>query len=143
MKIHIIGSGITGLTLGNFLNSKGINFDIYEKNNEFSKISSGIQLGSNAIEILKKLKSFDKIDKLSIKNLRIWHLDEALENEGISASKRDELKAKSRMEVSFEYLLSVILRKFRDRITDEIIIKAGISSDSQKSATVPEYINMT
>ena len=34
------------------------------------------------------------VDKLSIKNLRIWHLDEALENEGISASKRDELKAK-------------------------------------------------
>ena len=34
------------------------------------------------------------VDKLSIKNLRIWHLDEALENEEISASKREELKAK-------------------------------------------------
>ena len=71
MKIHIIGSGITGLTLGNLLNSKGINFDIYEKNNEFSKISTGIQLGSNAIAILKKLKSFDKIDKLSIKTKKL------------------------------------------------------------------------
>ena len=71
MKIHIIGSGITGLTLGNLLNSKGINFNIYEKNNEFSKISSGIQIGSNAIAILKKLKSFDKIDKLSIKTKKL------------------------------------------------------------------------
>ena len=34
------------------------------------------------------------VDKLSIKNLRIWHLDEALEEEGISTSKREELKAK-------------------------------------------------
>ena len=35
------------------------------------------------------------VDKLSIKNLRIWHLDEALEHEGISASEREEIKAKS------------------------------------------------
>lgn len=34
------------------------------------------------------------VDKLSIKNLRIWHLGEALEEEGISASKRQELKGK-------------------------------------------------
>ena len=34
------------------------------------------------------------VDKLSIKNLRIWHLDEALGDEEISASKREELKAK-------------------------------------------------
>ena len=34
------------------------------------------------------------VDKLSIKNLRIWHLDEALENEKIPASKREELKVK-------------------------------------------------
>ena len=32
------------------------------------------------------------VDKLSIKNLRIWHLDEALEND--NASKHEELKAK-------------------------------------------------
>ncbi|MBT6409879.1 MAG: DUF4254 domain-containing protein, partial [Nitrospina sp.] len=31
------------------------------------------------------------VDKLSIKNLRIWHLDEALGDEEISASKREEL----------------------------------------------------
>lgn len=71
MKIHIIGSGITGLTLGNLLNPKGISFNIYEKNNEFDKISSGIQLGSNAIAILKKFKSFDKIKKLSIKSKKL------------------------------------------------------------------------
>jgi len=34
------------------------------------------------------------VDKLSIKNLRIWHLDEALEDEGTSASKRQELQKK-------------------------------------------------
>jgi hypothetical protein len=34
------------------------------------------------------------VDKLSIKNLRIWHLDEALEDEGTPVSKRQELQAK-------------------------------------------------
>jgi hypothetical protein len=34
------------------------------------------------------------VDKLSIKNLRIWHLDEALEDKGIPVSKRQELQAK-------------------------------------------------
>ena len=34
------------------------------------------------------------VDKLSIKNLRIWHLDEALEDEGAPASKQQELQAK-------------------------------------------------
>ena len=34
------------------------------------------------------------VDKLSIKNLRIWHLDEGLEVEGIPVSKRQELQAK-------------------------------------------------
>jgi len=34
------------------------------------------------------------VDKLSIKNLRIWHLDEGLEDEGTPVSKRQELQAK-------------------------------------------------
>ena len=34
------------------------------------------------------------VDKLSIKNLRIWHLDESLEDESAPASKRQELQAK-------------------------------------------------
>ena len=34
------------------------------------------------------------VDKLSIKNLRIWHLDEVLEDEGTPVSKRQELQAK-------------------------------------------------
>ncbi|MFP6637907.1 MAG: DUF4254 domain-containing protein [Nitrospinaceae bacterium] len=34
------------------------------------------------------------VDKISIKNLRIWHLDEAVENKETSAPEREELKAK-------------------------------------------------
>jgi len=34
------------------------------------------------------------VDKLSIKNLRLWHLEEALEEASDSDSKRDELQAK-------------------------------------------------
>jgi hypothetical protein len=34
------------------------------------------------------------VDKLSIKNLRIWHIEEALEVEGMPALELEELKAK-------------------------------------------------
>lgn len=34
------------------------------------------------------------VDKLSIKNLRLWHLDEALEESGVSEDKTCELQAK-------------------------------------------------
>ena len=34
------------------------------------------------------------VDKLAIKNLRIWHLDEALEDKGTPAVQRGELQAK-------------------------------------------------
>ncbi len=66
-KIAIIGAGIAGLTLGNFLkkNSK-YEFMIYEKQENLSlEEGYGIQLSVNSIEILKKI-GFENINKEKI-----------------------------------------------------------------------------
>ena len=53
-KIAIIGSGISGLVLGNLFKKKGLDFEIFEKRSELSiNEGYGIQLSVNSIKILK------------------------------------------------------------------------------------------
>ena len=62
-KIIIIGSGIAGLSIANFLkNSSNYEFILYEKKNSINLDEGyGIQLSVNSISILNKL-GFDKLD---------------------------------------------------------------------------------
>ena len=62
-KIIIIGSGIAGLSIANFLkSSSNYEFIIYERRNSISLDEGyGIQLSVNSISILNKL-GFDKVD---------------------------------------------------------------------------------
>ena len=63
-KIAIIGSGVSGLTLGNFLkNNSNLEFVIYEKENNLNLDEGfGIQLSINSISILNKI-GFDQLNK--------------------------------------------------------------------------------
>jgi salicylate hydroxylase len=56
-KITIIGAGIAGLTLGNFLqNNSNYEFTIYEKEESLNLTEGfGIQLAVNSISILNKI----------------------------------------------------------------------------------------
>ena len=62
-KIAIIGSGIAGLTLANFLfKDKNYDFMVYEKNESLPLDEGyGIQLSTNSIKILNKI-NFSKIN---------------------------------------------------------------------------------
>ena len=86
-KIAIIGSGIAGLTLANFLyKDKNYEFMVYEKNESLPLDEGyGIQLSTNSIRILNKI-NFNKInseniyhpkgvDFYNIQNKRICDLD--------------------------------------------------------------------
>ena len=66
-KIAIIGSGIAGLTLANFLfKDKNHDFMVYEKNESLPlEEGYGIQLSTNSIKILKEI-NFSKIDNEKI-----------------------------------------------------------------------------
>ena len=68
-KIAIIGSGIAGLTLANFLyKDKNHDFMVYEKNDSLPLDEGyGIQVSTNSIKILNKI-NFSKID-----NEKIYH----------------------------------------------------------------------
>ena len=68
-KIAIIGSGIAGLTLANFLyKEKNHDFTVYEKNESLPLDEGyGIQLSPNSIKILNKI-NFNKIN-----NKKIFH----------------------------------------------------------------------
>ncbi len=77
-KIAIIGSGIAGLTLANFLyKNKNHDFMIYEKNDSLPLDEGyGIQLSTNSIKILNKL-NFSKVDSEKIyhpKDLDIYNI---------------------------------------------------------------------
>ena len=66
-KIAIIGSGIAGLTLANFLyKDKSHDFMVYEKNESLPLDEGyGIQLSPNSIKILNKI-NFSKINNEKI-----------------------------------------------------------------------------
>ena len=66
-KIAIIGSGIAGLTLANFLyKDKSYDFMVYEKNESLPLDEGyGIQLSTNSIRILNEI-NFSKIDSENI-----------------------------------------------------------------------------
>ena len=62
-KIAIIGSGIAGLVLGNFLREFNLNFKIFETKKEINPHEGyGIQLSTNSIKILNKI-GFNNFDK--------------------------------------------------------------------------------
>ena len=62
-KIAIIGSGIAGLVLGNFLREFNLNFKIFEIKKEINPHGGyGIQLSTNSIKILNKI-GFNNFDK--------------------------------------------------------------------------------
>ena len=86
-KIAIIGSGVAGLTLANFLyKDKNYEFMVYEKNESLPLDEGyGIQLSTNSIKILNKI-NFNKvnseniyhpngIDFYNIQNKKICDLD--------------------------------------------------------------------
>ena len=77
-KIAIIGSGIAGLTLANFLyQNKNHDFIIYEKSDSLPLDEGyGIQLSTNSIKILNKL-NFSKVNSEKIyhpKDLDIYNI---------------------------------------------------------------------
>ena len=68
-KIAIIGAGIAGLTLANFIKkNSGLEFMLYEKQESLSLDEGyGVQLSTNSIKILNMI-GFDKIDNKKIFN---------------------------------------------------------------------------
>jgi 6-hydroxynicotinate 3-monooxygenase len=55
MKIAIIGAGMGGLTLAAALRRIGIDVTVYEQATQFARLGAGIQIGCNAMHVLRVL----------------------------------------------------------------------------------------
>jgi salicylate hydroxylase len=75
ISIAIIGSGIAGLTLANFLHKeKNLEIEIFEKDNIKNPSTSGIQISNNARIILNKINfnQFNKKNYCNIHSIKIF-----------------------------------------------------------------------
>ena len=87
IKIAIIGSGISGLVLGNLLKKKRIDFKIFEKRPELSiNEGYGIQLSVNSIKILNLIgfENFDSDKLFNPKKVLIKSIDNQKEISNIN-----------------------------------------------------------
>jgi 2-polyprenyl-6-methoxyphenol hydroxylase-like FAD-dependent oxidoreductase len=62
--ITIIGGGIGGLTLGMALKQNGVDYEIYERADEYRPLGAGIILRSNAMQIYERLGIDERIREM-------------------------------------------------------------------------------
>ncbi|WP_027379306.1 FAD-dependent monooxygenase [Chryseobacterium daeguense] len=77
-EVSIIGAGIGGLTLGNILKQRNMNFTIYESAPEIKPVGAGIMMAINAMQIFDQLNVKGKIENAGNKIHGISITDESL-----------------------------------------------------------------
>src|SRR4051795_13266692 len=55
LKIGVIGGGIGGLTAAVALRKAGVDIDLYEQAPELTEVGGGINMGPNAVRVLRRL----------------------------------------------------------------------------------------
>jgi salicylate hydroxylase len=69
MRIAVIGGGIGGLTAALSLRQAGFDVDVYEQAPELTQIGGGINMGPNAVRILRRLGLAARLDREGIRPL--------------------------------------------------------------------------
>lgn len=125
MKISIIGGGIGGLTLGNFLKQQNIDFKIYESATEIKPVGAGIAMAGNAMQIFNKLGLKEKIEKAGTKMHALIITDEKLK----TISKTDVLKLGNKYKVCNIAIHRADLQKIlSENISEHIILNKRLST---------------
>ena len=71
MKIVILGAGIGGTTLALALQRAGLDFTVLEQADAFGEIGAGVQLSSNAVKVLARLRPVRQPRLLPLLPLRL------------------------------------------------------------------------
>ena len=64
-NVSIVGAGISGLTAGCALLSRGIETSIYERSEYIEEFGAGITLSANATRLLERLEILPELTKVS------------------------------------------------------------------------------
>lgn len=123
-SISIIGGGIGGLTLGNFLKQQDIDFKIYESAPEIKPIGAGIAMAGNAMQIFDKLGLREKIENAGTKMHALIITDKNLK----TISKTDVLKLESKYNVcNIAIHRADLQRILSENISERIILNKRLS----------------
>ncbi|MFC4162668.1 FAD-dependent monooxygenase [Epilithonimonas zeae] len=129
MNISIIGGGIGGLTLGNFLKQQNIDFKIYESAPEIKPLGAGIAMAGNAMQIFDKLGLKEKIENAGTKMHALIITDENLK----TVSKTDVLKLETKYKVCNIAIHRAELQKvLSENILENIILNKRLLKIEKK-----------
>ncbi|WP_313099988.1 FAD-dependent monooxygenase [Epilithonimonas sp.] len=128
-SISIIGGGIGGLTLGNFLKKQNIDFKIYESAAEIKPVGAGIAMAGNAMQIFDKLGLKEKIEDAGTKMHALIITDEKLK----TISKTDVLKLERQYKVcNIAIHRADLQRILSENISEHIILNKRLSKIEKK-----------
>jgi salicylate hydroxylase len=69
LRVSIVGGGIGGLTAALALRQAGFEVDVYEQAPELTQIGGGINMGPNAVRILRRLGLAAGLDREGVRPL--------------------------------------------------------------------------
>lgn len=128
-SISIIGGGIGGLTLGNFLKQQNIDFKIYESAPEIKPVGAGIAMAGNAMQIFDKLGLKEKIENAGTKMHALIITDKKLK----TISKTDVLKLEGKYNVcNIAIHRADLQRILSENISENIILNKRLENIEKK-----------
>ena len=71
LRIAVIGAGIGGLAAACALRQRGIETQVYERAAELGEVGAGLQLGPNAVKVLRALGLEPALDRLAFEPTNI------------------------------------------------------------------------
>lgn len=129
-SISIIGGGIGGLTLGNFLKLHNIDFKIYEAAPEIKTVGAGIAMAGNAMQIFDKLGLKEKIQNAGTKMDALIITDENLK----TISKTDVLELENQYNVcNIAIHRADLQRILSENISEHIVLNKRLEKIEKKS----------
>ena len=71
IRVAVIGAGLGGLAAAGALRQRGIEATVYERAGELGEVGAGIQLGPNAVKVLRALGVEQKLRALACEPVNI------------------------------------------------------------------------
>ena len=129
-KITIIGGGIAGLTLGNLLERKSFDYQVFEKNEEKLEIEKGIMISDKGINVLK---SIIPLESLALAGVQICNY-KSFDNKGRSLSK-------SSLDNTFVFSRNKLIELLKEKLPSDKIYNGLELKDLNKDKSIVNQVN--